>query len=149
MEWIKHLNEDGKRVAVIKHHGHRETLAMPDERKDSIRYLTAGAHTSIVSGGGCTQHIVQEEPTFSDLFDMAIADEPDVVLVEGFKRESGPKVVLVREKSDWTTLKQLDNIVLVIGIEDASIPYDQIATRELRSTLDAWLFRWLDDALLK
>lgn len=143
--WIKRLNEAGKKVAVIKHHGHGAKLAMPAEHKDSMRYLTAGAGTSIVSGGGFTQHMLQEELDFAALYEMALADEPDVVLVEGYKMEAGAKVVLVREEADWDSLKQLHDILLVVGLE-ADVPgKDQIPARAHQKALDAWLLKWLND----
>lgn len=139
--WVKDLKQAGLQVAVIKHHGHGAKLAMPDERKDSMQYLTAGADASIVAGGGYTQHILQQELNFTDLMNLAKEQHPDIVLIEGYKEEDGPKVVLVKEEQDWETLRQISNIELVIGIEKTEFP--TISAREDRQALKDWLETWI------
>src|SRR5699024_11585974 len=81
--WIRLAKEQGLKVAVIKHHGHGAKLDMPDERKDSMQYISAGADASLVSGGGFTQHILQQELTYQQLHALATLEKPDVILVEG------------------------------------------------------------------
>lgn len=142
--WVEDLKHAGLQVAVIKHHGHGAKLAMPDERKDSMKYLTAGADTSIVAGGGYTQHMIQKELDFPALIQLAKAEQPDIILVEGYKEEAGPKVALVRKDEDWETLQHVKHIELVIGLENAC-PYPQVDKRENRAALQNWLTAWLDE----
>lgn len=141
--WIRLLTEKGYRVHAIKHHGHKAPLAMPDERKDSMTYVKSGAHASFVSGGSFTQHIINEALTFQQLKGLAMVQAPDVILVEGYKREVGDKVVLSRNMEDWESLRCVAGIRLVVGVAKSnSIPI--IESRNDYAKLDAWLLRYIN-----
>src|SRR5699024_8002186 len=103
--WVRVLKKAGKKVAVLKHHGHGAKLAMPDAKKDSMQYLEAGADVSIVSGGGYTQNIVAEEKSYTDLIGQAMLEKPDIILVEGYKAVPAEKVVIVGDQKDWDSLQ--------------------------------------------
>lgn len=143
--WVRLAKSLKLKVAVIKHHGHGAKLAMPDEKKDSMQYIAAGADTSLVSGGGFTQHMMQHELTYEQLLALAKLENPDVILIEGYKEEAGEKVVLVKEPADWETLQELDNIQLVIGLENEHLPYEQIDYRENQTALEQWFTAWVKD----
>lgn len=143
--WVRLAKSFKLKVAVIKHHGHGTKLAMPDEKKDSMQYLTAGADASLVAGGGFTQHMMQNELTYEQLLALAELENPDIILVEGYKKEAGEKAILVKEQEDWETLQQLDDIQLVIGLEDEQLPYEQIDQRDNQIALDQWFTAWLKD----
>src|SRR5690625_3007946 len=85
--WIQLLKREDLTVSVIKHHGHGATLAMPDERKDSVQYIQSGADASLVAGAGNTQLILNKQLPFSPLKYLASLDKPDVLLIEGYKQE--------------------------------------------------------------
>ncbi|MEI3613676.1 molybdopterin-guanine dinucleotide biosynthesis protein B [Pseudogracilibacillus sp. SO30301A] len=140
--WVRLLKEKGYNVAVVKHHGHGSKLDMPDAKKDSMQYLYNGADVSLVAGGGFTQHMINREASFKELKQLAVWNNPDVVLIEGYKAEQGEKVVLVRNEEDWQELKSIEGIVLVIGLESTST-YHQIKSRNETKTLDAWLLDWI------
>ncbi len=141
--WIRLAKEHELKVAVIKHHGHGAQLDMPDERKDSIQYISSGADASLVAGGGFTQYILQQQLNYEQLIQLAKWAAPDIILVEGYKDETGEKVVLVREQDDWESLQYLEQIALVIGLDEEMEHYDQIAHREERAALDQWFMSWL------
>src|SRR5690625_1491887 len=83
--WIRLLKKNDYTVSVLKHHGHGAKLAMPDETKDSMQYLKSGADVSLVAGGGNTQHMINHEASFSELKQLALWNQPDVLLIEGYK----------------------------------------------------------------
>lgn len=96
---IGRLCEDGKRIAVIKHH-HSELKAseFSDRSKDSWRYVDAGAVYSVVVAANvsvaidakCGERVVlMEDRTDKDSVIDAISEIPDMdlILVEGFKNE--------------------------------------------------------------
>lgn len=141
--WIQIAKEQGLNVAVIKHHGHGAKLDMPDERKDSMQYLSSGADASLVAGAGFTQHILQVPLAYQSLLDLANQGNPDLILVEGYKDEPGEKVVLVRELADWEELQHVGEIGLVVGLDKVVEQYVQIANREDRDALDTWFLHWL------
>ena len=47
---------------------------------------------------------------------MAAIGKPDILLIEGYKKEQGEKVVLLRDAEDWESLSELDGIQLVVGM---------------------------------
>lgn len=143
--WVRLAKSLELHVVVIKHHGHGAKLAMPDEKKDSMQYLTAGADASLVAGGGFTQHMLQRELNYNQLIALAELENPDLILIEGYKEERGEKAILVKEKEDWNTLQQLDNIRLVIGMEEEGLAYDQIDNRENQVALEKWFTKWLKE----
>lgn len=85
--WVRLLKERGLTVAVLKHHGHTSSLALPDEKTDGVQYFESGADLSLVAGAGTAQLLLNEEPNFTQLVKLATMNEPDVLLVEGFKNE--------------------------------------------------------------
>ncbi|MEH7416393.1 molybdopterin-guanine dinucleotide biosynthesis protein B [Neobacillus drentensis] len=107
---IKTLTAQGIKTATIKHHGHG---GKPDvwEQKDSSRHLSSGALAAIVEGSG--RMILQ-----SDNLNLSLEDEiellkfyqPDVVLVEGYKQQNYPKLLLLKKKEDLHLLKTISNI---------------------------------------
>ncbi len=141
--WIALLKNQGLNVAVIKHHGHGASLAMPDEHKDSVQYLLSGADASLVSGGGKTQYIVNKPLNFSQLIYLAALENPDVILVEGYKQETGDKVVLLRDDDDWDELCQLSGIQLVVGELSENIRFPSVPSRTHGARLDEWLLKWM------
>lgn len=140
--WIKLIKERDYTVSVIKHHGHGAKLDMPDERKDSMQYLTSGADVSLVAGGGFTQHMMNHEARYEELKQLAVQNDPDIVFVEGYKCEQGEKVVLVRSAEDWQELRKVSGIILVVGLETEST-YQQIESRNQTKQLDEWLLNWM------
>ncbi|NBJ68706.1 MULTISPECIES: molybdopterin-guanine dinucleotide biosynthesis protein B [Clostridia] len=148
--WISFLKERGFSVSVIKQHGHHGkhgSLKMPDENTDSMRFFQSGADMSIVSGGGAVQMMLNDTPDFERLKKLATIDQPDILLIEGFKEENGPKVVLVKNEADWDSLKQLQDIELVVGIKSKPISLPQIGSREEEQALNNWLWKWLGGGL--
>ncbi|MCK0473416.1 molybdopterin-guanine dinucleotide biosynthesis protein B [Halalkalibacter sp. APA_J-10(15)] len=103
-------------VATIKHHGHRgERLYDSREAKDSDRHLKAGAIMTVVEGGGDLilhkqNHVESLEQTIKLLQSL----EADFILVEGYKRECYPKVVILKGNEDQHMLSQMENVQIII-----------------------------------
>jgi len=140
--WIEFLKNKGLNVAVVKHHGHGAKLAMPDEGKDSIQYLLSGADASFVSGGGKTQHILNKELSYSQLKYLASIEKPDIILVEGYKREIGDKVVLLNNEQNWESFSRIEGVKLVVGDISKKPNGDHIISRENGTELDEWVWNW-------
>lgn len=131
LRWVQLLKANGYKVAVLKHHGHGGTPEMPDSSTDTMRFLAKGANTTIVAGGGIVQLHMSTEPDFIELKKIAKMDHPDVLLIEGYKRETGKKVLLLRDETDWEELKNLTDIELVVRNMD-------------NDQLDKWLMEWVE-----
>lgn len=137
--WVRLLKQQGLSVAVIKHHGHGGSPEIADERTDTRKFLDEGAQLTIVAGGGVTQMIRQEELRLEQLIRHAQSIQPDVILIEGYKHEVGPKVVLVRDEADWPSLSQIQGIKLIVG----NLPVAQVQSRKNEEVLDQWFLNWL------
>ncbi|MCQ4085482.1 molybdopterin-guanine dinucleotide biosynthesis protein B [Saccharibacillus sp. JS10] len=154
-------------VATIKHHGHGGTPEPPPANTDSARFFEAGAVSSMVTGGGIT--LIQQRTPGEDerlnTLDRHIKwttthSQPDLILVEGFKSEAYPKIVLIRSLEDWISLQHLSSIMLVIAIEHdltAEIAEHHRATsiqssnftiynRDQHHDITSWFTRWLKGA---
>src|SRR5690625_732113 len=140
--WIKLLKREGLRVSVIKHHGHGAKLSMPDESKDSMQYIKSGADASLVAGAGNTQHMLNKQLNFLQLKQLALFEEPDVLLIEGYKEEKGEKVVLTRGKDDWEQLRHVSGIILFVCETNNEQGITQIHSRERTDQLDEWIVQW-------
>lgn len=142
--WVRLLKENGLTVAVVKHHGHASSLALPDEETDGVQFFESGADVSLVSGAGTTQLLLNEEPNFAQLVKLATVTEPDVLLIEGFKQEQERKVVLLREEADWASLKQLSNIQLVVSCDKLNLSIENV-NHLFNHQVDEWFLQWIEE----
>lgn len=126
---INGLTAEGLKVVTIKHHGHG---GKPDihKQKDSARHIESGAAASIVEGNGRLL-LQSEKPVWTLTEEIKLMEffEPDIILIEGYKREKFPKLLLVRDKMDAERLKQLENVKAIViwneslmGYMDTKIP---------------------------
>ncbi|WP_026286268.1 molybdopterin-guanine dinucleotide biosynthesis protein B [Salsuginibacillus kocurii] len=113
------LSQAGRQVAAIKHHGHGGALKKQRDSVDSERHLGAGAQVATVEGGGSLQLQASGiEPSFEQLLSLQQWFGPDLIVVEGYKREAYPKVVLVRSREDNELLATCENVLCVIEWEE-------------------------------
>lgn len=143
--WVRLLKEQGFTVAVLKHHGHGGQPAMPDASTDTMQFFNSGADVSVVAGGGAVQLLVNEEPEFAELKEMAAIRHPTILLVEGYKEQQGDKVVLLRNAEDWENLQELTGIQLVVGCPEIVVGNKQIASRTDVEQLDHWFLEWMEE----
>ena len=141
--WVRLLKEEGLTVAVLKHHGHGGKPEMPDSGTDTMMFLADGADAALVAGGGAAQLMLNEEPGFETLKKMASFGEPDVLLIEGYKKEYGDKVILLRNQDDWDALQNLQGRQLVIGCSEIETDSSHIDSREHTERIDDWFLEWL------
>lgn len=89
------LKEQKIRVAAVKHDGH--DFEVDKEGKDSWRFTRAGADiTALISSRKAV--LMENRPVDISAFLNQIKDV-DLILAEGFKEESWPKILLYRETS--------------------------------------------------
>ncbi|MGH1177976.1 molybdopterin-guanine dinucleotide biosynthesis protein B [Bacillus paranthracis] len=119
VEKIVHALAERKiKVATIKHHGHG---GFPEvAQKDSERHRKAGAVVSSVEGAGLLSlSSLREEWSLQEIIRLYEFFEVDIILIEGYKKENYPKVVLLRSEEDVELLHKVENIVAVITWYDA------------------------------
>ncbi|MBF0460136.1 MAG: molybdopterin-guanine dinucleotide biosynthesis protein B [Magnetococcales bacterium] len=111
---IRQLHQEGLRVAAIKH-GHHP--ADPDQPgKDTYRFRQAGAATVLFAARERWFMIQdlqgREEPTLAE--QVHLLQGHDLILVEGYKNEHHPKIIVHRLACGQTSLhEQLTNVVAV------------------------------------
>jgi molybdopterin-guanine dinucleotide biosynthesis adapter protein len=122
-ELIESARKAGWKVASCKHHGHGGKPTQV-EQTDSARHWQAGAVVSGVEGDGVLQLAIQQENwTLEKILAFYSLVDIDLLVLEGFKNESYPKIVLLRDEQDLPLLENLQNIIAVIA------PFD-IHTKE-------------------
>ncbi|WP_409274398.1 molybdopterin-guanine dinucleotide biosynthesis protein B [Neobacillus sp. SCS-31] len=111
---IRLLKEAGLSVASMKHHGHGGKPDIP-EGKDSSRHMAAGADAVLVEGGG--RLVLQAEKklwALEDQINLLCAFNPHVILIEGYKYASYPKIILLRNSEEDKRLLELENIIAAV-----------------------------------
>lgn len=93
LDWFQ---AQGLKVAALKH-SHK--LCLGDEGKDTWRYSKTGAQIVALTAPGLMQvtHYLSEDPPLAKVL-AALSPEADLILVEGYKSSSLPKIVLVGSK---------------------------------------------------
>jgi molybdopterin-guanine dinucleotide biosynthesis protein B len=115
------LTRRGKRVSTLKHAHHNFDVDRPG--KDSFEHRSAGATEVLVISGNrwALMHELRgaPEPPLPAL--LAKLSEVDLVLVEGFKRESFPKLEIHRAANGKPPLYPDDRWIVAIA-SDTPLP---------------------------
>lgn len=117
---VPELVRRGYRVATIKHDVHG--FDVDREGKDSWRHKRAGAHTVVISSPQKLALIrdVDHDAELAELRDKYIQDV-DIILSEGFKRNSQPKIEVFRRERRRELLCTREDNLLAIA---ANQPFD-------------------------
>ncbi|MDR9854146.1 molybdopterin-guanine dinucleotide biosynthesis protein B [Paenibacillus sp. VCA1] len=108
---VERLKAGGCRVAVIKHDAHDFEMDHPGT--DTYRHRAAGASAIALVSARKTAVIREEETSLDELIEDFC--DYDVVLVEGFKQEHYPKLVMVRRAEDQELVRSLDHVAGVVS----------------------------------
>ncbi|RII29611.1 MAG: molybdopterin-guanine dinucleotide biosynthesis protein B [Geobacter sp.] len=100
---IRELKNRGYKVGVIKHDAHRFDIDHPG--KDSYRLTAAGADTMLITSPEKLALVKKHElsPPLEELI-AAYFPDVDIVLTEGFKMSSLPKIEVHRQERSPTLL---------------------------------------------
>lgn len=126
---IEELKKDGFKTVTIKHHGHGGKPAVLPQ-KDSSKHLDAGATASLVEGEG--RIVLQADDSFltlSEQIRFMNFFQPDIILVEGHKKQSYSKLLILRDENDLSLLTELKKIKAVIVWKKALI---EVVKRQLK-----------------
>jgi molybdopterin-guanine dinucleotide biosynthesis protein MobB len=90
---IRILKQRGYKVAAVKHASHGYTMDSPGT--DSWHYAQSGADQVVVAGPeSITFHEMAQIIALQDI--LARIENVDIILVEGFKNQPGPKIEIYR-----------------------------------------------------
>ena len=115
---ISHLAGSGVRVSLIKHAHHNFDVDQPG--KDSYRHRAAGASEVLVSSANrwAIMHELRGEPELTLRQAIGLFSACDVVLVEGYKRESIPKLEVWRAELGKALLFPGDANIVALASND-------------------------------
>ncbi|KZX13422.1 molybdopterin-guanine dinucleotide biosynthesis protein B [Methanobrevibacter curvatus] len=103
---IKELKNRGYKVASIKHSHHK--MDFDREGTDTYKHKEAGAETIMGAGGRFFFNIEKKMSLDRLLFLVKFIDEPDFLVIEGFKSYKYPKIATSPEVVDNHTIKSVD-----------------------------------------
>ncbi len=116
---IPRFNARGKRVSTLKHAHHNFDVDRPG--KDSFEHRSAGATEVLVVSGNrwALMHELRgaPEPALPEL--LGKLSDVDLVLIEGFKRESFPKLEVHRAANGKPLLQPDDPWIVAIATDTA------------------------------
>lgn len=110
------LEQAGVRVGVIKHDGGHD-FEWDQPGKDTWRYREAGASLVAITSKTKTAIIEQRPSSLTSLVERMTQAGAELVLVEGFKSEDFPKLVLVRKPEDQELLHIVSNVWGIVSWE--------------------------------
>ncbi|UJL46712.1 molybdopterin-guanine dinucleotide biosynthesis protein B [Virgibacillus sp. NKC19-16] len=110
---IETLADQGIRVASLKHHGHGGA-PLGIEETDSEQHRRAGAVLSGVEGDGLFQVSKEQAWDIDQMLAIFRLMDIEVVIMEGFKKQSYNKIVLIRSEEDLHLLNEVTNIKAVL-----------------------------------
>ncbi|MBE3569336.1 MAG: molybdopterin-guanine dinucleotide biosynthesis protein B [Bacillales bacterium] len=115
--WIEYLLEyassHGKMVGTVKHHGHGGRPLIGDEGKDTERYRKKGAYAATVEGGNTAVITINGQCCLEDVLKLYQLLPLDLILIEGYKKASFPKAVIIHREEDKNLL-ELENVQAII-----------------------------------
>lgn len=108
------FQSQGLEVAVLKH-SHK--LNLGDQVKDTGRYRRAGARNLALAGPGLLQitRCLPEDPSVEQVL-AAWAPDADLILVEGYKSSSLPKIALVGSQLE-KVLPDYSQVIALVSAE--------------------------------
>ena len=118
---ITELKQRGYRIGVIKHDAHKFDIDHPG--KDSYRLTAAGADTMLISSPEKLALVKKHDvsPPVEELLSTYFYDV-DLVLTEGFKMSSLPKIEVHRKERSATLLcrgEQHDSTLIAVASDEA------------------------------
>jgi molybdopterin-guanine dinucleotide biosynthesis protein B len=107
------LKSKGIRVATIKHHNH--DFEIDYEGKDTYRHKRAGAKLAMIVAPGKLALVedLEEDLGFEEILNRHIRDV-DLIIIEGYKNESIPKIEVYRCRPDLQPLAVDDEDIFAV-----------------------------------
>jgi len=139
LDMMKVFEKQNLSVATVKSaRGHTSSSS----GKDSDKFLTQGAISSTISFSNVTHIITTKKVTLSELIrNIQSLSAPNIILVEGFKREIYDKILVWSEDFEENIdLFNLTNLKLIYCQKDKYITYSEDLKRLEKSLSSIVLF---------
>jgi molybdopterin-guanine dinucleotide biosynthesis protein MobB len=112
----------GKRTAIVKHAHHTFDIDHPG--KDSYELRKAGATQVIVGSSERWAMVVETtsggDPTLTDFLQHLVTADIDLIMVEGFRWLSFPKIEVHRKSRDRSLFYPDDDFIIAIVSDDVA-----------------------------
>ncbi len=146
---IPELKRRGYRIAVVKHHPH-PGVESDVPGKDTWRLARAGAdHVTLVAPDQVVhRRRVDQEPPLQQVLDQI--DGVDLVITEGFKRESTLKIEVNRQAHNPTLLSHPEERLALVADRRFDLPVPQFDLDDvggLADLIEARFLRAVDSRL--
>lgn len=124
----------GLRLAVLKHDAHHFEMDKPG--KDTYRFTAAGADVVTISNGEKFAMVErrQQELTLEEI--IARLPEADLVLVEGYKKNSYPKIEIHRKELGRPLLTDPRELLAVVTDEMLDVAVPQFGLDDVEGVCD-------------
>jgi len=131
---IRELKSRGYRVATIKHSPQESDFDKPG--KDSWRHIQAGSDATAVSSSDKVVMIkpIAQEATVDEVASL-LGEDYDIILVEGFKQGSAPKIE-VHRKDGGTLIEGIKKLIAVVTDEPLEIRARQFSPEDTGALAD-------------
>ena len=127
---IFELKRKGLRVGTIKHHLHDIEMDFPG--KDSWRHKQAGAETTIIATPHQIGIVMDTDHDLSPDELISFFPDKDIILLEGYKYGSQPKVEIFRKDVHQTPACQGDkNLIALVSDTDLKSDVPQFALDDI------------------
>ncbi len=145
---VTDLSKRGLAVAVLKHHGHGGHPALTGDDKDSTKHFQSGAIVSAVEGDGVLHVMARHDRALADNLSLLQSFQPDLIIIEGYKQEAYPKIVMVRNEQDARLIHQLEAVMAVVyWPESKANAQANEATITAFQLADNHIAQWLQETL--
>lgn len=110
------FKQRGYRIAAVKHAAHGYDMDVPG--KDSWQHYQAGADQVVLAGAECISMHQRflEPPALIDA--LSLIKEVDIILVEGFKTEPGPKIEIIRRNKMNERIVSRSDLLAIVSDAD-------------------------------
>ena len=133
---IPELRERGYQVATIKHDGHE--FEGDVEGTDTYKHSKAGAYgTAIFSKG---QFVIRKQSTVTEQELLLMFPEADIIILEGFKHSTYPKVEVIRQENSTESVCNRNGLFAIVTDTDLEIPgIKTIQINDIKNVADSIL----------
>ncbi|MCZ8515257.1 molybdopterin-guanine dinucleotide biosynthesis protein B [Paenibacillus filicis] len=108
---IRGFAKAGYRVGTVKHDAHQ--FDVDHDGTDTWRHRHAGAWMTAITSDHRTAVMEERHTPLNEILQRMT--DMDIVLVEEFKQEKHPKIVMVRTEEDDKLVRQLVNVAAVVS----------------------------------
>lgn len=132
---IVELRQRGYRVAVIKHAGEDFELDKPN--KDTWRFNQAGSEVVVISSPRKVAVMKQVERDLSPReLSLLIGWDYDLILAEGFKKSSHPKIEVHRKEQGSELVSPTQQLLAIVTDEPLDVDVPQFSKDSIQGLAD-------------